>query len=74
MVEGVVMRRCYACGEERPLNDFALDNSKGSGFKSICKSCDRRKSRDYYLANRERKLARATARNSRLRALERGGR
>jgi hypothetical protein len=67
-VEAVVMRRCYACAEELPTSDFAHDTSKASGFKSICKRCDRQKSRAYYAQNRERKLARANVRNARLRA------
>jgi hypothetical protein len=48
---------CYACGEKLPYTEFAPDRSKSSGRKSICRVCDRAKSRAYYLANRERKIA-----------------
>jgi hypothetical protein len=41
-------RRCYACREQCPVVEFAPDPSKGSGFKSICRPCDRAKSRRYY--------------------------
>jgi hypothetical protein len=64
----MVTRRCYSCEALLPIGNFARDQSKGSGFKSICRRCDREKSRRYYLANRERKLAEANARAARLRA------
>lgn len=34
-------RRCYRCRETLAAEDFAIDRSKGSGRKSICKRCDR---------------------------------
>jgi hypothetical protein len=71
MTVPVVRRRCYACAEQLPASRFARDSSKGSGLKSICRSCDREKSRAYYLENRERKLAKANARHARLRASRR---
>jgi hypothetical protein len=61
------MSRCYSCEETLPESAFAPDSSKSSGFKSICRRCDREKSRRYYAANRERKLAMANARNARKR-------
>lgn len=35
--------RCYVCLEELPVDAFAVDRSKASGRKSVCKSCDRRR-------------------------------
>jgi hypothetical protein len=58
----MVTRRCYSCRCELELPAFARDASKGSGYKSICRACDRERSREYYRANRERKLAKAKAR------------
>jgi hypothetical protein len=66
-VEAMVMRRCYSCAATLPESAFAPDPSKGSGVKSICRRCDREKARRYYAANRERKLAKANARNVRIR-------
>lgn len=60
-------RKCYACGEERPLEEFARDGSKASGRKGLCKLCDRAKSSRYYEANRDAKLAKAAERNARRR-------
>jgi hypothetical protein len=49
-------RSCYRCGRELPLDEFAVDAAKASGHSSICLECDRVKSKEYYRANRERKL------------------
>jgi hypothetical protein len=46
----------------KPLRDFIRDESKRMGRGSICKACDKEKSRDYHAANREAVLARAAAR------------
>ena len=46
---------CYRCQSERPVEDFTRDSAKADGRKSICKSCDREKAREYYAANRERR-------------------
>ena len=61
------MRRCSRCGWELALDMFAIDRSKASGLKSHCKACDNEKSRAYYAANRERKLAYMRERNAALR-------
>lgn len=57
-------RRCYRCSEERPVDEFAVDRSKGSGRKSICKACDNAKARRYYEANRDKVRARQNARSA----------
>jgi hypothetical protein len=59
-------RTCSKCGELRAIEDFAPDPSKASARKSHCKPCDAAKSRRYYEANRERVIARVSARNRRL--------
>lgn len=63
-----ITRNCPRCETELPIDAFALDQSKARGRKSHCKACDRLKSRRYYTANREAKLAKANARNARRRA------
>jgi hypothetical protein len=62
-------RKCPRCGELRNIGEFALDPSKASGRKSLCKPCDAAKSRAYYAANRERVIARVSARYRRRRYL-----
>jgi len=61
-------KHCPVCREDKPPEDFYIDRSKASGLRSPCKGYDRAKSRRYYAENRERKLAKANARNARLRA------
>ncbi len=56
----MMIKRCPRCGVERPLGEFAVDRSKASGRKSLCKACDRDKARRYYAAKRaERHTARS---------------
>jgi hypothetical protein len=55
-------RLCLGCGEVRPLSEWARDASKPSGLGSLCRECDRRRSREFYARNREAVLARAAAR------------
>jgi hypothetical protein len=52
------LARCYACGEEMPVDLFSRDRSKASGRASICRACDALKGRRYYQANRDKVLAR----------------
>jgi hypothetical protein len=53
--------RCYACKGDKPAEEFARDSSKARGHASICRACDRARSKAYYEANRERVSARARA-------------
>ena len=57
--------RCPRCGEVKPINAFYGDKSKSIGRRFICRECDLAKSRAYYQANREAKLAKAKARYGR---------
>jgi hypothetical protein len=45
----------------KPLEEFARDASRPAGRKSLCKACERDKSRRYYEEHREAILARAAA-------------
>ena len=53
---------CPGCGEEKPVEAFAVDRSRKSGRKPRSKRCDAERSRAYYQANRERVSARVLAR------------
>lgn len=55
------------CGERRSRDEWAIDNSKPSGFKGWCKPCESKKSQRYYQAHRERILEKAAARRGRSR-------
>jgi hypothetical protein len=59
---------CSRCERTLPVGEFARDASKRSGRKSICRECDREKSKAYYRANRERVIARVRAQQAAKRA------
>ena len=59
--EPVEVACCYACKRDKPVGEFSPDRSKASGRTSICRACDRAKSKRYYRKNRERVLARMKA-------------
>lgn len=59
-----VDRRCYACGETKPAEDFPRDRGKASGRASICKACDREKAKNYYNNHRDAVIARIRATKS----------
>ena len=40
--------QCTSCNIKKPVDEFSKDRSKPSGHKSICKACDRKKSKTYY--------------------------
>ncbi len=40
--------RCPRCRELKARDGFYPDRSKASGFKSLCKECDKAKARRYY--------------------------
>lgn len=50
-------KTCTACGCKKPLDAFAPDPSKKSGYSAHCKECRSKRSRDYYLRNREKRIA-----------------
>lgn len=43
---------CAKCGEEKPLTDFAKDNTKTLGVSSSCKDCRNAHKRDQYQADK----------------------
>ena len=62
-----MLKTCPKCGDQVPLEEFARDASKASGYASRCKACDREKARRYYEENRERQLASMAERREALR-------
>ena len=60
-LKGAEVARCYSCQRSLPVAEFAPDPTKASGRKSICRPCDNDRSHRYYIANRERVIARVAA-------------
>lgn len=48
---------CRRCHQQLPVESFVKDRSKASGYATICKSCDNARSKDYYVAHREKRSA-----------------
>jgi hypothetical protein len=46
---------CPRCKRQLPIAAFGVDRAKPSGRRSICRACDRAKSRLWYARNREAK-------------------
>jgi hypothetical protein len=51
------MKKCFECGNEKPLDGFYKDRSKRDGLQSRCKSCTASRDRDSLENNRARKQA-----------------
>ena len=47
------MKRCYKCGETKPLTEFYKTKSRPDGLDNKCKTCSREAVRQYYQENRE---------------------
>ena len=47
-------RQCSTCKGVFPLDEFAPDRTKASGFRSCCRGCDRRASKRYYASTARR--------------------
>lgn len=51
------MKTCSCCKIEKSVSDFAKDNSKTSGVKSICKECNRTSVKNWRVQNKEYRLS-----------------
>lgn len=47
------LKTCRVCGKILPLTDFSIKRSAKDNRMSICKPCDRHRSREYYMNNPE---------------------
>lgn len=51
--EELPLKTCRVCRMTLPLTDFSVDRSKRDTRNTICKICDRQKSKDFYRNNPE---------------------
>lgn len=49
------MKVCPRCGLDQPAHNYSRDIHRKDGLQRLCKSCDSKKARAYYNANREKK-------------------
>lgn len=55
--ESADVKRCWRCELTLPVSAFGSDRTKPSGLRTVCRECDRDKSRRYYAANRAKRAA-----------------
>lgn len=48
------MKTCKSCLNEKDVACFHKDSSKIDGLMNICKQCNKQKSKDYYVRNKEK--------------------
>src|SRR5215471_20625930 len=53
-----MMRTCYTCLIEQPVENFYTDRAKPDGISTICKPCSKAAAKAYRLKNRDKDLAR----------------
>lgn len=51
-------KRCYDCGDRKPLSDFHRNRSTRDGYAAACKDCSRRTALERYHRNRDANIAR----------------
>jgi hypothetical protein len=59
-------RKCYRCGESKPLEAFAWRRRAIGQRDSFCRPCRKAHGREHYLANRQRYIDRAQAQKQKL--------
>ena len=61
------MKRCYECGDDKPLSEFNRNATRPDGLQTRCRSCQKLSSQRYYQTNRERMCRQISAARSRRR-------
>ncbi len=65
------MKRCAACGLEKPRHSFSMNRARRDGLQSYCIDCSREYLRRHYKRHADRYRARAAARNEQRRRVVR---
>lgn len=47
-------KTCSGCKQTKTKNEFGFQNVEKKQLKSLCKDCDKKRQKAYYLANREK--------------------
>ena len=53
----VTYKKCSMCKEKKSIDNFSKSKDRWDGLNTICKPCDHKKSKKYYLENHEARLA-----------------
>jgi hypothetical protein len=49
-----MMKYCYACKQDNPLAQFAVNRSRADGHDNMCRDCKKAYNASYYRATKER--------------------
>lgn len=55
-IDPIATKKCIECGLNKPLTEFSFDKANGKVI-NICKTCKASKTKQYYLSNRNKRLA-----------------
>src|SRR5215471_11555629 len=67
----LIMKTCRDCQQLKPLADFNKNACKRDGLQTTCRTCQRKRSKMYYVRNRERMVRQIiAARTKRRRVLQ----
>lgn len=71
LFEGVFMKKCFKCGEEKPLDEFYTHIGMADGHLGKCKECAKEDTKKNYLLKREKytKYERARAQTPKRKAM-----
>lgn len=59
-------KKCTICKDEKELEFFSLNKTKKDGYNNICKLCSSKRSKKYYIDNREQHILVITERKNRV--------
>jgi hypothetical protein len=64
-------KKCSLCGLEKPLNHYNKNKGTPDGFNRVCKSCSKKRSKQYYSENSSLHKKNVNDRNQRVRIEQR---
>jgi hypothetical protein len=67
MATAAERKKCYRCGELKPVNEFAWRRNRKDQRDTFCRPCRSAYGREHYEANRERYIDQAAASKRKLR-------
>src|SRR5689334_17536285 len=63
-----MMKYCYACKQDNPIDQFAVNRSRADGHDNMCRDCKKAYNASYYLATKERQNPKRAERRAQIKA------
>ena len=61
------MKTCSICKQKQDLSEYNKNKTKPDGLQTVCRSCNREKSRNYYSNNKEKQSKLINSRTKKIR-------